>query len=125
MPFKYESLVDRYAHQQHRLPDYEKKTDFGQLQHIFVVHISPSASLNLLKPVTIFLAAIKTCEVEAFNSLNARYYSKLGPLEVVDMACVQCVVGRVQVGRRWAIIDRSGTLSLLVYDEADGEETLD
>jgi hypothetical protein len=80
------------------------------------------ASLGLLQPATIFLAAIKTCDVEAFNSLNMQYYSKLGPLEVVDMMCVQCVVGRVRADKRWAVIDRNGGLTLLVHEEESGDE---
>jgi hypothetical protein len=79
------------------------------------------ASLKLHKPVTVFLAAIKRCEIEAFNSLGVKHYSKLGPLEIVDMACVQCVVGRIRAGQRWAIIDRSGSLPLFVYKESDGK----
>jgi hypothetical protein len=91
------------------------ETDFGQLQHIFVVHIPPVASLQLPKPTIVFLAAINTCKVKAFSSLNVQYYSRLGPLEVVDLDCVQCIVGTVRAGQRWAIIDRSGTV-LCVYD---------
>jgi hypothetical protein len=118
---KYESLIDRYARQLHRLPDYQIKTDFGQLRHIIVVHLPPIPALKLAKPATIFLAAIKQCDIESFNSLHTQYYSKFGPLEVVDMTCVQCLVGRVQAGQRWAIIDRKGSPTLLVNEEPNVE----
>lgn len=38
---------------------------------------------------------------------NIYYYSREGYLEVVDMECVQRLVGRVKDGNEWAIIDRS------------------
>jgi len=44
------------------------------------------------------------------------YYKEEGRLEVVDMTSVQCLVGRVKVGNKWAIIDRSTTLSQPFYD---------
>lgn len=103
---KYEAFVDKYARQR-REPEYEKKIYFGQLQNIFVIQLPAIIPLGLLKPETFFLAAIKTCDVEAFDSLGAQYYSKLRQLEVVDMSCIQCVVGRVKAGRLWALIDRS------------------
>jgi hypothetical protein len=38
---------------------------------------------------------------------NIYYYSREGHLEVIDMACVQCLIGRVKDGNEWAIVDRS------------------
>jgi hypothetical protein len=34
----------------------------------------------------------------------------MGRLDVVDVTCLQCLVGRVKDNNRWAIIDRSGHL---------------
>jgi hypothetical protein len=99
--------VDKYIRQRHREPEFEKKTYFGQLQNIFTVQLPVIIPLKLTEPSIVFLAAIKPCVVEAFNSLGMQYYSKLGQLVVVDVACLRCVVGRVKVGRLWAIIDRT------------------
>jgi len=114
---KYEVLVDKFARQRRRKPEYERKTCFGQLQHIFVVKLPVIASLRLTEPRTIFLAGIRPCDVVAFDSLGNQYYSKLGQLGAVDMTCVQCVVGRVKVDNLWAIIDRSGHASPSAYLE--------
>lgn len=117
---KYEVLVDLYARQRRRQPTYEKKTLYGQLQHILVIRLPAVSSLNLPRPSVVIMAALGTCNEDSFNSLGMPYYSTVGTLNVVDLACVRCVVGRIPVGRRWAIVDRSEA----VRDdlEGDGEE---
>ncbi|KIM60589.1 hypothetical protein SCLCIDRAFT_1183175 [Scleroderma citrinum Foug A] len=49
----YETLVDKYARQKKRQPEYEMKTFYGQLQHIFVVSLPPDASLHISEPTSI------------------------------------------------------------------------
>lgn len=72
--------------------------------------------------MTIFLAAIQTCTnpTRATNGLDLHYYTKMGRIEVVDMTCVQCLVGRVKdpvVNNGWIIIDRSGNQARAVFHE--------
>jgi hypothetical protein len=40
-------------------------------------------------------------------------------MDVVDMNTVQCLVGRVwmQASKRWAIVDRSGQLARVQWEE--------
>ena len=56
---------------------------------------------------------------------NVCYYEKTSFVQVVDMACVQCLVGRFEIvknrKRMWAIIDRSGGLAQAVWAR-DGDE---
>lgn len=105
---RYEVFVDKYARQQQREPELERKTSFGQLQHVFVIELPPIIPLKLLEPTTVVLVGINPCLGEAFDSYGIRYYSKLGPLGIVDAMCVQCVVGRVRAASKlWAIIDRT------------------
>ena|ERR1700731_3033710 len=85
--------MDKYAHQCQWEPQFENKTYYGQLQHIFAIQLPAILSLGLSEPSMIFLAAIKMCNMESFDWLRNPYYSKLGPLEVIDMSCVQCRVG--------------------------------
>ena len=68
------------------------------------------------------MAAIRSCAVdESHSELDLHFYpdgaAGLGPLDVVDVSCVQCLVGRVQDGARWVLIDRSGALSRAIYAE--------
>ncbi|KZT21253.1 hypothetical protein NEOLEDRAFT_1037921, partial [Neolentinus lepideus HHB14362 ss-1] len=112
----YEVLIDKYARQHRRQPEFELQTFFGQLQHIFVMPLPSSAALGLKEPTTIILAAVKTCVIKDSNlDLDIYYYSQFGLLNIIDMTCVQCVVGRVHDRNRWAIVDCSGALARAVY----------
>lgn len=69
-------------------------------------------------PSTVVLGIIRSCTIETRHRiLDINYYSKEGTLDVVDINSVQCVVGRIRDRNRWAIIDRSGTLSRALYIE--------
>jgi hypothetical protein len=102
-------LVDRNAQHPNRPIELQPKVFFGCLKHIFVVHLNASCQLNLDQPTTLILASIHQCsDMKTYNhSDRIYYYSQLGNFGVVDIACVQCVVGRVKDGNQWAILDRS------------------
>ncbi|KAF9237954.1 hypothetical protein BU15DRAFT_27496, partial [Melanogaster broomeanus] len=36
---RYETLVDKHAHHRNVTPAYEKRTFYGRLEHIFLVHV--------------------------------------------------------------------------------------
>lgn len=80
---------------------------FGQLEHIFVVHLPHSEDLNLVKDTTVLLVAIRNCEIECRNALGMPYYKNPQRLDVVGIECMQCLVGQVKDvnGKRWAILD--------------------
>jgi hypothetical protein len=118
---KYEVLVDKHARSRNRRPEYQTETFFGQLQHIFVVPVPLSNDLGLTEPTTALLAAIRACEITGRNDLDMHYYKELGRLDVVDMTCVQCLVGRVIDGKFWAVFDRSGSLARAIYVEEPEE----
>lgn len=113
-------LVDIHASRRRLEPKFEVKSFFGQLQHIFVVHLPAAPQLGLDSEETLILAGVRQCVVDATNSIGMPFYSKMGQFEVVDMACIQCLIGRIQIGKQWAIIDRSGGL-LPSYYGAAGE----
>jgi hypothetical protein len=113
-------LVDKYARQLRRRPEYELRTFYGQLQHIYVVRFKGLCTdLGLSEAPTIFLAAIKTCTLNDLDlqlrRLDIRFYSSEGAVHVVDITSLQCLVGRVRDRNEWAIIDRSGSLARAVY----------
>ncbi|KAI0634465.1 hypothetical protein C8Q77DRAFT_1056771, partial [Trametes polyzona] len=117
---RYELLVDKNARYRNRPVILQKKTFVGQLQHILVVEVAaiPSANLPQLMPSTLLLGVVQQCLIsDSQEILNIHYYKKLGHVEVVDISTVQCVVGRVKLGRggEFAVIDRSGTLTRAVY----------
>ncbi|KAJ6462061.1 hypothetical protein DFH09DRAFT_1494478 [Mycena vulgaris] len=115
---RYVLLVDANARYARVAPRYEPVTFYGQLQNIFVVKLPPTAELELQQETTLILAAVRKCDVTARNDLDMHYYRKDGPVEVVDISSIQCLVGRVKTtdGKNWVIIDRSGSLARPYYD---------
>ncbi|THH12489.1 hypothetical protein EW146_g7643 [Bondarzewia mesenterica] len=106
---RYEVLVDKHANKPRLAPLFEPKTFYGRLQHIFVVRLPTTADVGITRPETIVLAAITPCKIEGHHDvLDIHYYStESTTLSVVDLQCVQCVVGRIRDAQRWAIIDRN------------------
>jgi hypothetical protein len=109
---QYTQLVDRYARQKSRTPEFELQNFFGQLQRILVLELPSTPQLNLAMPTTIILALIKN--VKARLTDNIYYYKEPGVDEVVDLTTVQCVVGRIWDRDEWAIIDRSDNVAIQV-----------
>jgi hypothetical protein len=96
-------------------PTFEVRPYFGQLENILVVRLPATSQLDLNTGSTLILAGIRQCEVDATNSMGMPFYSKMGRFEVVDITCVQCLVGRIRNDKRWAIIDRTGGLQRSYY----------
>jgi len=92
-------------------------TFYGQLQHIVGIQFnSAQPELNLNEPRTIMLGAIKTCEGSKPDpklGLDFHFYQKeKGTFSIVDIGCIECLVGRIRDVERkqWAIVDRTGSL---------------
>jgi hypothetical protein len=100
-----------------RPPLFESRFFYGQLQHIFVLDIPGYNLMNPGPAETLVLAAISQCEVDRSTTTSANlpgvtYYSHIGPLEVVDIETIQCLVGRIDCDRnRRVVIDRDGALT--------------
>ncbi|KIJ63230.1 hypothetical protein HYDPIDRAFT_92819 [Hydnomerulius pinastri MD-312] len=121
---RYETLVDKMARQHNAPPIYEKKTFYGRLQYIFVIRVPAHPSIHLNHPETIFLAALHPCQLTTtpsrLLSLDIHFYSTLSnTLDIVDITCLQCLVGRIPMdgGRSWAIVDRSGDLARATFED--------
>jgi hypothetical protein len=112
-------LVDKNARHRNFPVVLEPETFFGQLQHIIVVKIGPSDELGLDEHGIFILAAIRCCDAKTLFGGDIYYYSHEGCLEVVDVNCIQCCVGRIEDGGRWAIIDRSGDYAHPVFVDDD------
>ena len=109
---QYTQLVDRYARQKRRTPEFELQIFFGQLQRVLVLELPSTPRLNLATPTTIILASIKN--VKATLTDNVYRYKEFGVNEVVDLTTVQCVVGRIWDRDEWAIVDRSNNVAIQV-----------
>lgn len=102
-------LVDKNASYPNRPVVLEAATFYGRLENIFVIGLQPGRTLGLEDPTNLILAAIRTCSDVQTKGRNRDlyYYSQEGHLEVIDMNCVQCLIGRVKDENEWAIVDRS------------------
>ena len=109
---QYTQLVDRYACQKRRTPEFELQNFFGQLQCILVLELPSMPRLNLAMPITIILALIKN--VKATLTDNVYYYKELDVNEVVDLTTVQCVVRRIWDRDEWAIVNWSNNVAIQV-----------
>ncbi len=120
---QYELLVDINARWPRRPSIFKPQNFYGQLQSVVVLRLSPSAPLGLDKAATLALGIIRNCPIEESHTggLDIHYYSKPGALDVVDLSSIQCLVGRIWDGRKWAFIDRSGSLSRAVFVDEDLE----
>ncbi|KAI0716298.1 hypothetical protein C8Q76DRAFT_599310, partial [Earliella scabrosa] len=96
---RYEIYVDKNARKHRRRPVYELQTFYGRLEYIFHLRFeSPTAleELQLDSPTTVLLAAVRTCAIiDSDHRVDIHFYKQYGPLDVMDLQCVQCVVGRV------------------------------
>ena len=61
-----------------------------------------------LSPKQWVYAVIHSVKVIEMNNFGINYYEELGPIEVVDLSMIQCVVGQLRDHDRWIIIDHSG-----------------
>ena len=113
---QYTQLVDINARNRRAEPNYKPQDFYGQLRNILVINIPASQELKTTKPETLLLAVIQSLKVDRVpDAAGALHYKDsaagLGRLEVVDLATIQCCIGRVLDRGSWVIIDRSGPLA--------------
>ena len=96
------------------MPSVFKATEyFGQLLSILVIELPQWITPSATRPETRVLAIIGTRDVETETCLDIPYYVRSGRVGVraVDITTLMCLVGRVNDGRRCAIVDRSGDMA--------------
>ena len=108
-------MVDKNARKHRAAPDFAPEQFYGQLKDILVIEFPTSRALGVEEETTFILAAVEKCDVYAVNKLGMPVYEKMAAVEVIDITTVQCLVGRIQEGRRWTIIDRSGAITRSFY----------
>lgn len=106
----------------------ETTTHYGKLEHIITIGFpegcegfQPSGSTNSIFAL-VHRCILKTNDPQ-LAGLDIHFFSKeKESFDVVDITCVQCLVGRVIAGKdNWAIIDRSGKLARAMYEEQTDE----
>ncbi|EKM74272.1 hypothetical protein AGABI1DRAFT_95753 [Agaricus bisporus var. burnettii JB137-S8] len=107
---KYVQLVDKFARQRNRRPEFVPVVFYGQLKRIIILQIPASVELDQESPSTAILVVVDS--LKTIKQGNLDYSVKQGPLEVVDLSTVKCVVGRVNDRGRWGIVDRNESAAI-------------
>jgi len=95
---------------------------YGQLQYIVVIPIPKSNELQTKKPKSLCLVVIWSIDTDfpnAHGMLPIPFYLQTGALDLIDIKCIQCVVGRVEDQGRWGLVNRSGLLAHAVFTDMD------
>ncbi|KZV84260.1 hypothetical protein EXIGLDRAFT_624518 [Exidia glandulosa HHB12029] len=114
-------LLLPYKNQPKRKPEFVRKEYFGQLQYIYILPLPALPKYKQREPQTLLLACVTDCAgLSQPNSVGVRYHSgKMGTSQVIDLASVECVIGRVEDRGQVAIIDRSNEFSRVIIPEDD------
>ena len=104
--------MDKNAQNRWRAPEFEPQIFYGQLDFIVICTLPASRAVGLTQPTTYVLSLVQTCESEPLGGDAAKEvvcYSNSTPAIFMNLNVIQCVVGRIHIGkRRWGIVDRSG-----------------
>ncbi|KAB5587509.1 Transposase family Tnp2 protein [Ceratobasidium theobromae] len=109
---RYELLVDRNSRHRNAPVDLQQASQYGQLQHLFMLTLRPRSVANpSQQALPLLLALIHEAPVLVEDTYEYRVISyadgTLKSGEVVDARAIQCVLGRVLDRGRYWIIDRS------------------
>lgn len=97
-----------------RMPPVFKAVEyFGQLLSILVIELPQWATPSATRSETRVLAIVGTRDTKTETCLDIPYYAQSGRVSVraVDITTLMCLVGRINDGRRCAIVDRSGDMA--------------
>ncbi|KAM6503762.1 hypothetical protein JOM56_000705 [Amanita muscaria] len=113
---RYQLAVDKYAHIRHRKPDLEMHDFFGRVLQFFTLDV-PALPDGLIEQTTMIFAVIRQLKVthQVKDPFRLCYFKdNSGPVEIVDINQIQCLVGRIYDRDEWAIVDRNKS-SVPVY----------
>ncbi|KIY52508.1 hypothetical protein FISHEDRAFT_35124, partial [Fistulina hepatica ATCC 64428] len=112
---RFDALVDVHADLPDEPASFEPQAHYGQLQHIFELTLQAGSLRGVDATETLLLAGILPCKIIRKNVCGMPVYKEMGAYNVVDMTCVQCLVGRVYDCGQWTIIDWTGALQRAFY----------
>lgn len=81
---------------------------YGQVQSYVYVTLPAEPRLKTNSDSTAILALVKLCKTNGKDaSLEPVWYQELETVRAFNITTIDCVIGRIKVGDRWGIIDRS------------------
>ncbi|KAG8830259.1 hypothetical protein FRC17_005140 [Serendipita sp. 399] len=97
---------------------------YGQLQYIAHVSLRSKQQLQIQSGVSELIAIVRWCKDAVGDaSQNPVWYTDMGAEEAINVATLQCGVGRIRIGERYGIIDLSyGCARMVFVDDDDDSE---
>jgi hypothetical protein len=81
----------------------------------FIVVNIPQSVDHEIEAQSLVYAVIDEVKVLDHTNIYGRFYQDTGPIVVVDLNQVQCVIGRVLDRGKWAIVDRSTSVAQIYH----------
>jgi hypothetical protein len=102
-------LVDKNERYRNLPIQMECRDFWGQLLKIIVVNLddAQARSLQLDSARRVVLGVIRRAKAKE-NKNGIVCFKSYGQLDIVDLNCIQCTVGRVLYDGEWMVLDRSG-----------------
>ncbi|KAJ2924111.1 hypothetical protein H1R20_g12985, partial [Candolleomyces eurysporus] len=122
---RYDLWVDKHAHSKKRRPVFVYKHFYGQLQYLYRIQVPAVPEFGLSEPEVVVLGSVKRCRItRSHGELDIHFYKDDAETDYVDIAAIQCLVGRVSWRNKWAIFDRSGMLGRAEPEASEAEQTV-
>ena len=101
-------MIDEYEDDPGRPARDKRIICYGQAQSYVHVTLPARPCLKTDRDSTAILALVKLCKTNGKDaSLEPVWYQDMETVRAFDTTTIDCVIGRIKVGDRWGIIDRS------------------
>ena len=108
---QYQLAVDKFAHQPRQEPQFKLQDFFGQVLRFIVVNVPESIDHGIETQSLVYAVIDEVKVLDHGTSFYGRLYQDTGPIVIVDLNQVQCVIGRILDRGKWAIVDRSTSVA--------------
>jgi hypothetical protein len=105
---KLDLVIDEYEDDPGRPARDKRIVGYGQVQSYVYVTLPAEPCLKIDRDSTAILVLVTLCKTNGEDASQAPvWYHEMELVRAFDIATIDCVVGRVKVGNRWGIVDRS------------------
>ena len=93
----------------HNHPTQVRQIFYSQLESILDVFLPPTHTLDIMQPKHFLLALVTLCSTRGKDATcDITTYEDMTRPVIINIRTIECVVGHVQRGNTWRIIDCSG-----------------
>ena len=101
-------MIDEYEDDPGRPARDMRTVCYGQVQSYIHVTLPAEPRLKTGTNSTALLALVMLCKTNGKDaSMEPVWYQEMETVRAFDIATIDCVIGRIKVGDRWGIVDRS------------------